>query len=102
LPCRRTSLPLVPYTTLFRSQSAQEFVEKFRDHKNKHVLIYGDPAGRAGERHGHKSDYTEIEDVLRQNGWQFTRKVKKAAPAIKEDRKSTRLNSSHVSISYAV
>lgn len=71
-------------------QSAQEFVEKFRDHKNKHVLIYGDPAGRAGEKHGHKSDYTEIEDVLRQNGWQFTRKVKKAAPAIKDRQNAVR------------
>lgn len=71
-------------------QSAVEFVEKFKDHKNKHVLVYGDPAGRAGEKHGHASDYTDIEDVLRQNGWTFTRKVKPAHPAIKDRQNAVR------------
>lgn len=71
-------------------QSALEFVDKFKDHKNKHVLIYGDPAGRAGEKHGHSSDYTDIEDVLRENGWKFTRKVKKAHPAIKDRQNAVR------------
>jgi hypothetical protein len=71
-------------------QSAMEFVEKYKDHQNKHVLIYGDPAGRAGEKHGHKSDYVEIEDVLRANGWEFTRKVKKAHPAIKDRQNAVR------------
>lgn len=71
-------------------QSALEFVEKFKDHQNKRVLIYGDPAGRAGEKHGHKSDYTEIEDVLRTNGWTFERKVKRAAPAIKDRQNAVR------------
>ncbi len=71
-------------------QSAIEFVERFKDHKNKHVLIYGDPAGRAGEKHGHASDYTEIEDVLRQSGWKFTRKVKKAHPSIKDRQNAVR------------
>jgi len=65
-------------------QSAMEFVDKYKDHKNKHVLIYGDPAGKAGEKHGHKSDYIEMERVLTANDWTFTRKVKKAAPAIKD------------------
>jgi len=71
-------------------QSAEEFVDKYKDHKNKHVLIYGDPAGRAGEKHGHASDYTEIEDVLRANGWKFTRKVQKKAPAIKDRQNAVR------------
>lgn len=65
-------------------QSAIEFVEKFKNHGNKHVLIYGDPAGRAGEKHGHASDYTDIEGVLRANGWTFERRVKKSHPAIKD------------------
>ena len=65
-------------------QSADEFVEKFKDHKNKHVKLYGDPAGRAGEKHGHKSDYSEIKDVLRRNGWKVTDKVKRKHPAIKD------------------
>ncbi len=71
-------------------QSAVEFVEKFKDHKNKHVVIYGDPAGRAGEKHGHNSDYNDIEDVLRANGWLYTRRVKAAHPAIKDRQNAVR------------
>jgi len=71
-------------------QSAIEFVEKFKNHKNKHVLLYGDPAGRAGEKHGHSSDYTDIEDTLRANGWNVERRVKKAHPAIKDRQNSVR------------
>jgi hypothetical protein len=71
-------------------QSALEFVERYKGHKNKTVLIYGDPAGRAGEKHGHASDYTDIEDVLRSNGWTFRRKVDKAAPAIKDRQNAVR------------
>jgi hypothetical protein len=71
-------------------QSAVEFVDKFKDHFNKHVIIYGDPAGRAGEKHGHASDYTDIENVLRANGWTFERKVKNAAPAIKDRQNAVR------------
>jgi len=65
-------------------QAAMEFVEKYKDHKNKLVYIYGDPAGRAGEKHGHKSDYTEIEDVLRLHNWKFERRVRPAHPAIRD------------------
>lgn len=71
-------------------QSAIEFVDKFKNHQNKHVIIYGDPAGRAGEKHGHASDYTDIEGVLRVNGWTFERKVKNAAPAIKDRQNAVR------------
>lgn len=71
-------------------QSAQEFVEKFKNHKNKHVMLYGDPAGRAGEKHGHNSDYNDIEDVLKANGWTYTRRVKRAHPAIKDRQNAVR------------
>jgi hypothetical protein len=71
-------------------QSAMEFVEKYRDHENKVVFIYGDPHGRAGEKHGHKSDYTEIEDVLRLRGWRFERRVRAAAPSIRDRQNSVR------------
>lgn len=77
-------------TSAVSRQSALEFVEKFKYHKNKHVYIYGDPAGRAGEKHGHNSDYNDIEEVLKQNGWEYTRKVKKAHPAIKDRQNSVR------------
>lgn len=71
-------------------QSALEFIEKFKDHKNKKVLIYGDPAGRAGEKHGHESDYTEMEKVLKDNGWTYQRRVKKKAPSIKDSQNDLR------------
>ena len=71
-------------------QSALEFVEKFKGHENKKVMIYGDPAGRAGEKHGHMSDYNDIEQVLSENGWQFERRVKLAHPAIKDRQNAVR------------
>lgn len=71
-------------------QSALEFVDRYKDHKNKHVIIYGDPAGKAGEKHGHASDYTEIEKVLRDNGWQLTRKVKPSTRSIKDGQNAVR------------
>ena len=77
-------------TSAISKQSATEFVEKYKAHKNRHVLIYGDPAGRAGEKHGHASDYTDIEGVRKANGWSYTRKVKPAAPAIKDRQNAVR------------
>lgn len=77
-------------TSAVSKQSATEFVEKYKDHKNKHVLIYGDPAGKAGEKHGHASDYTDIEGVLKENHWTYTRKVKPAHPAIKDRQNAVR------------
>jgi hypothetical protein len=71
-------------------QSAVEFVERFKGHPNKKVYIYGDPAGRAGEKHGHKSDYTEIEEVLRLAGWTFERRVRSAHPSIKDRQNAVR------------
>lgn len=71
-------------------QSAVEFCERYKDHKNKHVMIYGDPAGKAGEKHGHASDYTEIESVLRSEGWTYSRRVARAAPAIKDRQNAVR------------
>lgn len=77
-------------TSAVARQSALEFVDRYQTHKNRHVIVYGDPAGRAGEKHGHQSDYTEIEGVLLSNGWTFERRVKSAAPAIKDRQNAVR------------
>jgi len=77
-------------TSAVARQSAMEFVERYKDHKNKNVVVYGDPAGKAGEKHGQASNYTEIESVLREAGWQFQRKVKSAAPAIRDRQNAVR------------
>ena len=71
-------------------QSAMEFVERYKDHANKHVVVYGDPSGRAGEKHGQMSDYLEIEEVLRNAGWQFTRRVRPSTVSIKDGQNAVR------------
>jgi len=71
-------------------QSAMEFVERYREHQNKHVLLYGDPSGRNGEKHGHASDYVDIEQVLQANGWRVERRIKRAHPAIKDRQNAVR------------
>src|SRR3712207_8985138 len=70
---------LFPYTTLFRSGPA--------DHDRGHVPGAQPLPQRGGRR----------ADVLRQD-----HRVEREKPAGRADRKSTRLNSSHANISYAV
>lgn len=77
-------------TSAVARQSALEFCDKFKNHKNKNVRVYGDPSGRAGEKHGHESDYTEIESVLRKNGWTYERRVKPSTRSIKDGQNAVR------------
>ncbi len=70
--------------------SAEEFVERYKDHKNKNVIIYGDPAGKAGEKHSQASDYTDIEAVLRSHGWNYKRRVRSKAMSIKDSQNALR------------
>jgi hypothetical protein len=77
-------------TSAVSRQSAMEFVDKFQDHANKNVVIYGDPSGKAGEKHGHVSDYIEIEDYLRSHGWEYLRKVKPSIRSIKDGQNAVR------------
>src|SRR3712207_8267892 len=72
---------LFPYTTLFRS----------------HVVLDALPAGR-GDLHHHRVG--DLDDAVLQ---QFLEGVEPDGDALRVvDRKSTRLNSSHANISYAV
>jgi len=77
-------------TSAISEQSAKEFVEKFKDHKNKHVILYGDSNGKSGEKHAHTSDYTAIEAVLALNGWRSTREIKNGNPPIKDRQNAVR------------
>ena len=77
-------------TSAVALQSAMEFCERYKAHQNKHVVIYGDPSGRAGEKHGHLSDYLEIEKYLTSQGWRFTRKVKPSTRSIKDGQNAVR------------
>lgn len=77
-------------TSAISRQAAVEFAERYKHHKNRNLILFGDPAGRAGEKHGHNSDYLEMEQVLRANNWKVERKVKAAAPAIKDRQNAVR------------
>ncbi len=77
-------------TSAVSRQSAEEFVERYKHHHNKHVIIYGDPAGKAGEKHGQMSSYKEIENVLFINRWSYERKVARKAPSIKDRQNGVR------------
>ena len=71
-------------------ESAIEFCEKYKDHKNRTVRLFGDPAGRAGEKHGHASDYTDMTGILKSNGWNVRNEVAKSHPAIKDRQNAVR------------
>src|SRR3712207_7398756 len=74
---------LFPYTTLFRSETQKYLVEEVQK-------VYRDQGVSIHDKH--------IELIVRQ----MTRRVAIQEPGDTEDRKSTRLNSSHANISYAV
>src|SRR3712207_8113124 len=81
---------LFPYTTLFRSRVVLEGLDEIR--------LYG-----VFEQHGHRAVGVEL---ARQHGLLVSGVtddyVAEAFFQILQDRKSTRLNSSHANISYAV
>src|SRR5690348_17833665 len=84
-------LTLFPYTTLFRS----------------HVVDQRDAVGKPEPGHELAVAGTEVADeahvhVLERRVGERPEKRLRVAPAEERDRKSTRLNSSHPSISYAV
>src|SRR3712207_8402847 len=80
---------LFPYTTLFRSMSE---VEKYQG-SARQALVLADQARAKGD----EAKAVEYENTAQAFATQLV-----AAEQSLEDRKSTRLNSSHANISYAV
>src|SRR3712207_7268836 len=78
---------LFPYTTLFRSRNPNE--PGGREHRSEHATNRNVSTHRTCVRQQAQPFATEILD-------------RKVRPASARDRKSTRLNSSHANISYAV
>lgn len=64
--------------------NALEFCEKYKEHKNKVLYLYGDASGKAGEKHSLASEYLLMEEVFKKYGWKVTRRVKPANPGIKD------------------
>lgn len=61
-----------------------DFCEKYSNHRNKVVYLYGDASGNAGQKHGLESEYSLMLETFRKYGWKVTKRVKAANPAIKD------------------
>lgn len=70
--------------------AAFEFVEKFKDSKIKQVYLFGDAAGRAGEKHGQESSWLQIKEVLDAHGWKYYDKVPSANLSIMDGQNTLR------------
>src|SRR3712207_7290815 len=84
---------LFPYTTLFRSHHEGEPQDDQPERLG--LLVRGAVAVLAADRRVHQRE--PAEDDQRQ-----VQQIQQVAEALHQDRKSTRLNSSHANISYAV
>jgi hypothetical protein len=71
-------------------QTAYEFCERYKDYKNIPVYIYGDASGHVGEKHGHASDYMQIERILKKEGFRVRMRVPRSNGAIKDGQNSLR------------
>src|SRR5438067_3149445 len=83
---------LFPYTTLFRSRVVDPHDVRVGE-GGQHLALGG--ATRVGRPAGVLDHHRLVQFLV-------VRPVRDRLPAVRPDRKSTRLNSSHVSISYAV
>src|SRR5690606_41580973 len=93
---------LLPYTTLFRSSKTtkETFVSGDGEGYALHIQPVDDP--KAWERLALPYVGEEAKERRRDVLWPWAiREAKHESDGLKEDRKSTRLNSSHVKISYA-
>src|SRR3712207_8170613 len=81
---------LFPYTTLFRSKAATEIVARRKQGTNGHAPPILIDAAKARQYLGKQRFFAEAAERIDRPG------------VATGDRKSTRLNSSHANISYAV
>src|SRR3712207_7314859 len=88
---------LFPYTTLFRSRGTSTHTLKSGRHAIAHSSNSEDARGMRRERVRARHPHTRLDAPAIEG----TRAERRATPG-RLDRKSTRLNSSHANISYAV
>lgn len=77
-------------TSAVAQQTAIEFVERYKNHLNRDMVLFGDPSGKAGEKHFQSSDFTSMEKVLRENGWNVRRRVANSTVSIKAGQNAVR------------
>src|SRR5258708_10329201 len=85
---------LFPYTTLFRSQRISSFLKSYGEMRKGEQFVMGEVRARARERIRWSVSLGLLAVALH--------RMRSRARARTSDRKSTRLNSSHQIISYAV
>src|SRR5207302_10726052 len=90
--------PLFPYTTLFRSEVAHASYAT----RPAAIVVVTLPRRRLPSSHEFAERERKRSSRTRQVESRFRRTRFAGAPTTMRDRKSTRLNSSHVKISYAV
>ncbi len=71
-------------------QTALEFCERYKEYKRLPVYIYGDASGHVGEKHGHASDYMQIANILRKEGFRVHMRVPRSNGGIKDGQNSLR------------
>jgi hypothetical protein len=70
---------------------ALEFIDRYKEHKNLPIYLYGDPSGKAGEKHGLLSNYLELERLLAQHGFNnVERRVLRSERSIRDSQASLR------------
>src|SRR5689334_23950319 len=92
---------LFPYTTLFRSEAEHVAIRRDRPPQQGKVIeqaLRNESAIAMREQVGLRVALGQLLGAFAENRWQMAELGK----MIGQDRKSTRLNSSHSSISYAV
>src|SRR2546430_12702935 len=90
---------LFPYTTLFRSGARRLVAQREIPHRSVFRLLGPDPARRRRAASALSAEDVAEQARVRPDRAQAGRHVPEA---LRADRKSTRLNSSHSQISYAV
>src|SRR5262245_10820886 len=98
LRCLPRATPF-PYTTLFRS--LPRLVREPAQREQRDLVLRGRPVEHVDEQEG-DADEERIERVLRHQRPRVDHRRDGDGEHRREDRKSTRLNSSHLGISYAV
>ena len=70
--------------------AALEFVERYKNSQIKQVYLFGDAAGRAGEKHSQDSSWTMIKQILSDNGWTVYDRVPYANMSIMDGQNTLR------------
>jgi len=75
---------MVDQTRTTTADQMMAFCERYKDHKNKTLNVYGDPSGKYGDTRGHSSDYDIIKNIGKANKWTVYVNVAKGHPQHKD------------------